>query len=313
MMPDQTLAATSVPFRVDLLDGTEGLLQRVVFWALQPALIVAVLAAWSVAPTSALLYPLILVGVQIVLGALEYLIPARPDWHQAAREKFGLIGIALLTVIVGDLASTWEYALLAAPLEAWREALQLDVWPHTWPLIAQALLAFFASELILYWIHRAEHRWLLVWRLSGHGAHHAFKKLNAINSGANHPLELFWIVVPALIVELLFGVGAAMFGSLMLAITQAAIVHSNLKLNARGIGVLFTTNAFHVRHHSADFDERNTNFGCSAIVWDRLFGTFAHSGVAEAGTGAREPTTLEKLLMPVREPAGTVTAPGNSA
>jgi sterol desaturase/sphingolipid hydroxylase (fatty acid hydroxylase superfamily) len=99
----------------------------------------------------------------------------------------------------------------------------------------------------------------------------------------------------------------------MLAITQAAIVHSNLKLNARGIGVLFTTNAFHVRHHSADFDESNTNFGCSAIVWDRLFGTFAHSGVAEAGTGAREPTTLEKLLMPVREPAGTVTAPGNSA
>ena len=68
----------------------------------------------------------------------------------------------------------------------------LDIWPHSWPLIAQVFLVFFSSELIWYWIHRAEHRWHFVWRVSGHGAHHSFKKLNALNFGLNHPLELFF-------------------------------------------------------------------------------------------------------------------------
>jgi sterol desaturase/sphingolipid hydroxylase (fatty acid hydroxylase superfamily) len=158
-------------------------------------------------------------------------------------------------------------------------------------------------------MHRAEHRWTIAWRISGHGAHHAFKKLNAINFGANHPVELFWIVLPAVLVDLAFGVGAAAYGALLLTTTQTAIVHSNLRMNARGIGWLFTTNAWHIRHHSARLDESNTNYGCAAILWDRVFGTFADGGVIEAGIGPREPTLLEKLLMPFREPAGSVIAP----
>jgi len=86
-------------------------------------------------------------------------------------------------------------------------------------------------------------------------------------------------------------------------------VHSNLRLNSSVIGWLFTTNAWHIRHHSADLAESNTNYGCAAIAWDRVFGTFGDSAVVEAGVGPREPTTLEKLLMPLREPEGSVIAP----
>ncbi len=168
---------------------------------------------------------------------------------------------------------------------------------------------FFLSEFIWYWIHRAEHRWSPVWRLSGHGAHHAFKRLNAINAGANHPIELFLIVLPAIFVDLLFGVGAAAYGAVLLTLVQTAVVHSNLRLNSSVIGWLFTTNAWHIRHHSADLAESNTNYGCAAIVWDRVFGTFGDSAVVETGVGPREPTTLEKLLMPLREPEGSVIAP----
>ena len=82
-----------------------------------------------------------------------------------------------------------------------------------------------------------------------------------------------------------------------------------LRLNSNVIGWLFTTNAWHIRHHSADLAESNTNYGCAAIVWDRVFGTFGDSAVVEAGVGPREPTTLEKLLMPLREPEGSVIAP----
>jgi sterol desaturase/sphingolipid hydroxylase (fatty acid hydroxylase superfamily) len=295
---------------VDVLEGTESTFERIVFWALHPLLLILVLGAWIADPSNPLLYPVTLVGVHLLLGALEYRIPARPRWHQPAREKIGLLGIGAVTFLVGGTAADWYETLLAEPLASLRAALGLDIWPHDWPLLAQVFMVFFASEFLWYWMHRAEHRWSLVWRSSGHGAHHAFKKLNAINAGANHPIELFWIVLPALLVDLLFGVGAATYGALLLTTTQVAIVHSNLRLNSRVIGWLLTTNAWHIRHHSANLEESNTNFGCAAILWDRVFGTFGDSGVVDAGIGPREPTTIEKLWMPLREPQSSVIAPG---
>ena len=63
-------------------------------------------------------------------------------------------------------------AVLREPLDQLRQSLHLDIWPHDWPLLAQVLMVFFFSEFVWYWFHRAEDRWHLVWRLSGHGAHH---------------------------------------------------------------------------------------------------------------------------------------------
>ena len=298
-----------VAIRVHALPGSASLPERITFWSLQPALLVTVTATWLLDPGNPLLYPLSLLGVHLLLGLLEYRFPARPAWRQPVREKLGLLAIAATTLAVGGVAADLYGRLLAGPLANLRVTHGLEFWPHHWPLLLQALLGFFLSEFLWYWMHRAEHRWPLAWCLSGHGAHHAFKKLNAINFGANHPVELFWIVLPAILVDLAFGVGAAMYGALLLTTTQNAIVHSNLRLNARGIGAVFTTNAWHIRHHSANLEESNTNYGCAGILWDRVFGTFRDSGVIDAGIGPREPTTLEKLLMPAREPAGTVTAP----
>lgn len=291
------------------LQTDASILTRVVFWALQPALLLGVLATWIADPENPALFGLTFLGVHLLLGALEYRIPARPHWRHPATEKLVVLGIAVVSVMVGGAASGLYETYLTAPLDAIRATLHLDLWPHHWPLVPQALLVFFLSEFIWYWIHRAEHRWTPVWRLSGHGAHHAFKKLNAINAGANHPIELFLIVLPAIFVDLLFGVGAAAYGAVLLTLVQTAVVHSNLRLNSIVIGWLFTTNAWHIRHHSADLAESNTNYGCAAIVWDRVFGTFGDSAVVEAGVGPREPTTLEKLLMPLREPEGSVIAP----
>ena len=298
-------------FRTDRLDESPRSGTRLIYWALQPVLLVSVLTAFYFNQYEPAMYLLCLVFVQLALGVIEYQYPARHTWIQPTGEKTGLITIAVLMGVVGALVSSWYHDVLVPPLAEIRQALHLDIWPHHWPVMAQVFLAFFTSEFIWYWMHRAEHRWPLIWRVSAHGAHHAFKKLNAINSGANHPMEMFWIVLPPIIVELVFGVGNAMTGSLILLVTQASIAHSNLRLNTRGIGLFFTTNAYHIRHHSADFVESNTNYGCAAILWDRIFGTFVDSGVRDAGIGPREPTTLEKLLIPIREPVGSVIAPGS--
>jgi sterol desaturase/sphingolipid hydroxylase (fatty acid hydroxylase superfamily) len=185
----------------------------------------------------------------------------------------------------------------------------LDIWPHHWPILAQLLMVFFASEFIWYWMHRAEHRWTWVWRLSGHGVHHSFKKLNALNFGLNHPIEYFFIVLPSILVELIFGVGVAAAGASVLTVIQTSIVHSNINLNSRGIGWLFTTNRYHICHHSVDLDESNTNYGCSAIIWDRIFGTFLDTRISEAGTGPTEPSLWKKFLMPIKQPVDTAIAP----
>ena len=282
---------------------------RLIYWTLQPVLLVSVLTAFYFNQDEPAMYLACLIFVQLVLGVVEYQYPARDTWLQPTQEKAGLITIAVLMGFVGTLLSGWYHDVLAPPLNEIRQVLHLDIWPHPWPLMAQVFLAFGASEFIWYWMHRAEHRWPLIWKVSAHGAHHAFKKLNAINSGANHPLEMLWIVLPSIIVELVFGVGNAMLGSLILLVTQTSIAHSNLRLNTMGVGLFFTANAYHIRHHSADLLESNTNYGCAAIFWDRIFGTFVDSGVRDAGIGPMEPTTLEKLLIPIREPSGSVIAP----
>ncbi|MFT5209114.1 MAG: sterol desaturase/sphingolipid hydroxylase (fatty acid hydroxylase superfamily) [Flavobacterium sp.] len=278
-------------------------------YVLHPLILLCVLTAWSFYPDVPILYLIVLLSVQLLLGTLEYWIPARPEWVVHAKEK--LVGIVLVLIFL-----TWGIAVaelygsfLSDPLGNLRSTLQLDFWPHDWPFLVQLFMAFTLSEFIWYWIHRAEHRWYLVWRISGHGAHHSFKRLNAVNFGLNHPLELFFLAVPPAIVELLFGVGAPAAGAAILVATQASIVHSNLNLSTKGIGLFFTSNKYHIRHHSIILDESNTNYGCATILWDRVFGSFVDSDTTECGVGPTEPSLTEKLIMPIREPKDVSISP----
>jgi sterol desaturase/sphingolipid hydroxylase (fatty acid hydroxylase superfamily) len=130
-----------------------------------------------------------------------------------------------------------------------------------------------------------------------------------LNSGLNHPFELIPLLIPSATIGLVFGVGEVALGASLLVATQASIVHSNLNLNNVGIGWIFTTNRYHIHHHSVVLEESNTNYGCAAIVWDRLFGTFVDASTIETGTGPTEPGMWRKFLMPFSEPSDTATAP----
>lgn len=278
-------------------------------YLLQPVILVAVLGCWYFNAENPATYLLVLVSVHVLLGCLEYALPARRDWLQPWRKKLSLLAIATVvfsaTVFMADLYSQH----LTAPLAALRNHLSLDVWPHHWPVLLQLFVVFFLSELIWYWMHRAEHRWSFVWRCTGHGAHHSFKNLGAINFGANHPMEIFVLVLPSALVELTFGVGIAAGGAAMLVGVQASIAHANISMNTKGIGWFLTTNEYHIRHHSAVLDESNTNYGCAAIIWDRVFGTFSAGSTLDTGIGPTEPTLWEKVLMPIREPEDSAIAP----
>lgn len=285
---------------------------QIIYFALQPLILICVIAYWLMNPESPATYPIAIIGTQLVLGVLEHWRPARTNWVIHAGQKLQNILAVLVLATLGVFVGLFYANTLAQPLTELRESLGVDIWPHHWPVLVQLFMVFFLAEFMWYWMHRAEHRWHLVWRVSGHGAHHAFKKLNALNFGLNHPLELFFLTLPSALIELFFGVGIAAAGATILTVTQASIAHANLSLNTRGIGWLFTTNRYHIRHHSAVLEQSNTNYGCAAIVWDRLFGTFVDSAIEEAGTGPTEPSMWQKFLMPWIEPPDTAIAPNHS-
>ena len=286
-----------------------GWFSTTVKFALQPLMLVAVLWYCLLHPGELSAFFVCIGLLHLVVGMLETVIPARPGWRPTAPLRLQQIALVVLLVLAAGVVSQFYSSVLAQPLQQVRVTLGLDIWPHHWPALTQVFMVFFASEFIWYWVHRAEHQFTAIWRLSGHGAHHSFKQLSALNFGLNHPLELFFIALPAALIELTFGVGSPALTAAILGSALASLAHSNLDLNTRVIGWLFTTNRFHIHHHSMVLFESNTNFGCAAIVWDRLFGTFADAPTNEAGTGASEPTLWQKLIMPVREPADTAVAP----
>jgi sterol desaturase/sphingolipid hydroxylase (fatty acid hydroxylase superfamily) len=285
------------------------LAHSLIAFGLQPALLGAALALWAAYRERPELPLFVMLGTQLVLGALEYALPARRDFVQSAREKLANLALfSLFSVAAGLVTSLYDRGL-ESPQGFLQDELGLALWPSSLPLAARVLLAFLASELIWYGIHRSEHRFPRIWRASGHGMHHSFQRLNAINFNANHPFEAFFILLPTTALTLVFGAREEFGGAAILVLVNASVVHANLALNTRGIGWVFTTNRYHFRHHSRVFDESNTNYGCASILWDRVFGTFSDGATRETGIGPSEPRFGEKLLLPLRQPEDVSVAP----
>ena len=254
-------------------------------------------------------YTVFWVSLLGLLTCLEILIPARPAWQETFNDKLLVLGLVWIATTAAELFDAVFDDSLYVWLASARETLGLDIWPSDWPFILQVLLIFFSFEFVNYWYHRGAHRWNWLWKASGHGTHHAFKHLTALNTMANHPLEALFLLLPTMVVGYLLGGEdvAVAVGSLFAV--NVFLAHSNLELNSNVIGWVFTTNRYHIHHHSMVREESNTNYGCACILWDRLFGTFSDADTEEAGIGKSQPTYAELFLMPFEEPASSEIAP----
>lgn len=288
-------------------------LRRAIHHVAQPLLLAGALALWWALDLDEASVLIALVAAQLVLAMLERVAPAMPHWRQRPAEKATLAGLYLLSLLGLQLVLS-AYAIVLVPaLASARESLGLSPWPVGWPLLAQVLVLFLAADFLYYWVHRALHRWPLLWRASGHGFHHAFHNLHALNTGATHPFELALLALPVVVIASLGGAGAdAVAGATVLAVVNTSIAHANLDIDTPLLRWLFTNSNQHRRHHSLVFAQSNSNYACNAILWDRLFGTYSEGAVAQTGIGPREPGLLQKLLLPWREPADADTAVSRS-
>jgi len=226
---------------------------------------------------------------------LERVLPYRREWNSRALLQGDLLwlGLALLTSRMVDAGLPAALGGLAA-----REGGAL--WPSSWPLGLQAILAILIADLGHYWAHRALHAFPRLWAF--HQVHHGPDHLYAFNFFRMHPVDIILKTTCNLAPLILLGAGPEVIAiwSVISGVSAGTLNHANIALDTRWLDGWLSTPALHRWHHSRDLREGNTNFGNVTMLYDRLFGTYlrpAEREVIDVGV-AGAPVTVRAGLWP---------------
>lgn len=135
------------------------------------------------------------------------------------------------------------------------------------------LLALVLVDFILYWIHRAQHQWGLLWRT--HAWHHSVEQLywfSGFRTSFLHSLlyNIPQAAVPMLVFELdPLQAGIAYSIGMLVQFWE----HTNVDVDIGALRRLVITPKYHRIHHSA-VEPRNRNFAPVFALWDWMFGTY---------------------------------------
>ena len=251
------------------------------------------------------LVPIILLLRIPILLLLELAFPKRQDWRLSWRDfaidMFWVFSVLLIWVPLFDSyydtpisdAFTWLREASAFPITLRAESMV--------GLVVVAVVAMIVKEFIYYWIHRLQHRYMFMWRM--HATHHHITKMSTARADRTHPLEFLLLNIGSVIVLSFLQASAEVVAVyLVMVLVNAYMAHANLPLRSGFYGLLFTTAEWHHLHHSLDRKESDKNFGCTIILWDRVFGTFnGSSHVERIGNGTGKSLSLyTQFTMPFR-------------
>ena len=216
-------------------------------------------------------YGAALVGVGLIT-LHEMMLPYRRDWRPPAEE----VRTDALFIIVVQAALPYLLAItvvigLAGALQA--GGLTVDIfWPHNIPIVAQVAMMLLAADFMRYWLHRAFHRYPLMWRL--HAVHHSPPQLYTFNVGRFHPIEKSIQYALDTLPFALLGVSQEVLAAYFVFYAlNGFFQHSNCRVNLGPLNYIVAGPELHRWHHSRRARESNKNFGNNLIVWDTLFGT----------------------------------------
>ncbi|MDB5809122.1 MAG: conserved rane protein of unknown function [Betaproteobacteria bacterium] len=223
----------------------------------------------GLSPLIAAYVPIILVGIAIV--ALELRFSERPDWKpkltdiKADAAFMVAVQIALprmLAVAFVIAVSEWSHVTYAT---SW--------WPQSWPLAIQIIAMVLLVDFLRYWLHRACHHFVPLWRL--HEVHHSPDILYVLNVGRFHPFEKSLHFCLDTMPFLLLGVGPDVIaGYFLLYSVNGFFQHSNVRLHYGWLNYVVGSAETHRWHHARDPLIAACNFGNTTIVWDLMFRTW---------------------------------------
>lgn len=141
------------------------------------------------------------------------------------------------------------------------------------PSVCKIIIALFIVDFIIYWIHRAQHRFDLLWRT--HAWHHSIEQMYWFAGFRTSFLHSFIYNIPQVVIPVtLFKLSPAEAGiGYSLGLLIQFWEHTNLKVNIGPLAWLIISPAYHRIHHSAT-SHRGMNLGTTFSIWDRMFGTY---------------------------------------
>ena len=164
------------------------------------------------------------------------------------------------------------------------------------PSPVKILIALFVVDFVIYWIHRAQHRFDLLWRT--HAWHHSIEQMYWFAGFRTSFLHSFIYNIPQVVIPVtLFRLSPAEAGiGYSLGLLIQFWEHTNLNVNVGPLKWLIITPAYHRIHHSATV-HRGMNLGTTFSLWDRLFGTFVDPATVPDSfpLGLGEPVPAKKL------------------
>jgi sterol desaturase/sphingolipid hydroxylase (fatty acid hydroxylase superfamily) len=242
---------------------------------LYPAILALAVLGFSLllamgAPSAAASYlPVLLVGVTILV--LERYFPEKLLWRPRSDEvRADAAFLALVQVALPRVLLLMTVLLLS---EWTHEDAPARMWPHAWPLAAQTVAMVLLVDFFRYWLHRACHRFRVLWRL--HEVHHSPEILYVLNVGRFHPLEKALHFAVDTVPFVLMGVSPQVIaGYFLLYSVNGFFQHSNLKLRYGWLNYMVGSAETHRWHHARDPRIAACNFSNTTIIWDLVFGTW---------------------------------------
>lgn len=213
------------------------------------------------------LFPLVVIIAYGLIAGLERVIPFEPAWQRDHNDTTD-DALHLATTQVLIQSSVAFCFLFSAHFQ-----LGAGIWPGSWPMVAQVLLAGLILDLGLYLMHRLSHANDFLWRL--HAIHHSPERLYWLNGGRRHALSGIVLAAPALVVLTLVGaspMAVATWFSIMSI--HLAFQHANIDYRLGPFRYLLGVAELHRWHHKREFEDAQVNFGEVWLFWDHLFGTF---------------------------------------
>jgi len=228
------------------------------------------LAAQAVHVTVAA-YVAVLAGAALVtLHELRW--PYRTKWRPDLREvRADVLFMLVVQVALPFLLSITLVIFLAEQMRDGGFTVPA-LWPHEWPVVAQAVLMVAAADFLRYWLHRAFHKHEIMWRF--HAVHHSPHRLYWLNVGRFHPIEKAMQYAVDTLPFALLGVSVEVLAAYFVFYAiNGFFQHSNCDVRLGPLNYIVSGPELHRWHHSEFAQESDTNFGNNLIIWDVLFGT----------------------------------------
>ena len=246
------------------------------------------------------------IGSIIAVVILERVLPYRADWNRSSGDLVTDSAYLPTTVAVNGLIEP-GVTVVGALIGGWlSRTLGSDLWPSTWPLVAQLVLACVVAELFDYWAHRVMHESELLWRL--HATHHSAPRLYWLNATRSHPGEMLLRGTVGILPLAILGAGDSVIVLIALVnIVVGLFQHANIDFKLGPLSWIFSVGELHRWHHSQVIDEANRNYGNNFILWDAVFGTrflpgdrAAPEALGIGGLDAFPRGYLAQLVAPIR-------------